>query len=44
MFKLPPYTELKADGIYRYRRRVPADDGHRRHTNTICETPYKNDY
>jgi len=23
MFKLPPYTELKADGIYRYRRRVP---------------------
>lgn len=22
MFKLPPYTELKADGIYRYRRRV----------------------
>jgi integrase len=24
MFKRPPYTELKADGIYRYRRRVPA--------------------
>jgi integrase len=24
MFKLPPYTELKADGHYRYRRRVPA--------------------
>ena len=23
MFRLPPYTELKADGIYRYRRRVP---------------------
>ena len=23
MFKLPPYTELKANGIYRYRRRVP---------------------
>jgi integrase len=23
MFKLPPYTELKADGHYRYRRRVP---------------------
>ena len=22
MFNLPPYTELKADGIYRYRRRV----------------------
>ena len=22
--KLPPYTERKADGIYRYRRRVPA--------------------
>lgn len=25
MFKLPPYTELKADGHYRYRRRVPAN-------------------
>ena len=24
MLKLPPYTELKADGYYRYRRRVPA--------------------
>ena len=24
MSKLPPYTELKADGHYRYRRRVPA--------------------
>ena len=23
MFRLPHYTELKADGIYRYRRRVP---------------------
>lgn len=23
MFKLPQYTELKANGIYRYRRRVP---------------------
>jgi hypothetical protein len=23
MFKLPPKTERKADGIYRYRRRVP---------------------
>ncbi|MDB4080928.1 tyrosine-type recombinase/integrase [Amylibacter sp.] len=23
MFKLPPYAELKANGIYRYRRRVP---------------------
>jgi hypothetical protein len=23
MFKLPPYSELKANGIYRYRRRVP---------------------
>jgi len=23
MFKRPPFTELKADGIYRYRRRVP---------------------
>ena len=23
IFKLPPYTELKANGIYRYRRRVP---------------------
>ena len=24
LIKLPPYTERKADGIYRYRRRVPA--------------------
>ena len=24
MFKLPMYVELKADGIYRYRRRVSA--------------------